>query len=211
MRVKFCGMTNLDDAAEAVRLGAWAIGLIHFDGSPRYVRAGGRGRDRRRLPAQVRGGRGLRQPDPGGGAAGGRGRRADDGAAERRRGRVLLRRGGAADRGQGDQGDPRRQRRRRPRRRGLPHRLPPLRPPRQGPVGRHRAELRLGAAARAPLRGAGDPRRRPAPRQRRRGDRGRPPLRGRRRQRRRGRARPQGPRGDVAFFEAASSVDVAAG
>jgi phosphoribosylanthranilate isomerase len=27
----------LDDAAEAVRLGAWAIGLIHFDRSPRNV------------------------------------------------------------------------------------------------------------------------------------------------------------------------------
>jgi phosphoribosylanthranilate isomerase len=37
MRVKFCGITNLDDAAEAVRLGAWAVGLIHFDGSPRCV------------------------------------------------------------------------------------------------------------------------------------------------------------------------------
>jgi phosphoribosylanthranilate isomerase len=37
MRVKFCGITNLDDAAEAVRLGAWAVGLIHFDGSPRNV------------------------------------------------------------------------------------------------------------------------------------------------------------------------------
>lgn len=40
MRVKFCGITNLDDAAEAVRLGAWAIGLIHFDGSPRFVEPG---------------------------------------------------------------------------------------------------------------------------------------------------------------------------
>ncbi len=40
MRVKFCGITNLDDAAEAVRLGAWAIGLIHFDGSPRCVEPG---------------------------------------------------------------------------------------------------------------------------------------------------------------------------
>jgi phosphoribosylanthranilate isomerase len=40
MRVKFCGITNLDDAAEAVRLGAWAVGLIHFDGSPRYVQPG---------------------------------------------------------------------------------------------------------------------------------------------------------------------------
>jgi len=37
MRVKFCGITNLDDAAEAVRLGAWAIGLIHFHASPRDV------------------------------------------------------------------------------------------------------------------------------------------------------------------------------
>jgi phosphoribosylanthranilate isomerase len=37
VRVKFCGITNLDDAAEAVRLGAWAVGLIHFQGSPRDV------------------------------------------------------------------------------------------------------------------------------------------------------------------------------
>ncbi len=37
MRVKICGITNLDDAAEAVRLGAWAIGLIHYAGSPRRV------------------------------------------------------------------------------------------------------------------------------------------------------------------------------
>jgi phosphoribosylanthranilate isomerase len=37
MRVKFCGITNLDDAAEAVRLGAWAIGLIHYAESPRAV------------------------------------------------------------------------------------------------------------------------------------------------------------------------------
>jgi phosphoribosylanthranilate isomerase len=37
VRVKICGITNLDDAAEAVRLGAWAIGLIHHDESPRRV------------------------------------------------------------------------------------------------------------------------------------------------------------------------------
>lgn len=37
MRVKICGVTDLDDAAEAVRLGAWAVGMIHFDGSPRCV------------------------------------------------------------------------------------------------------------------------------------------------------------------------------
>ena len=40
MRVKFCGITNLDDAAEAVRLGAWAIGLIHYEDSPRHVEPG---------------------------------------------------------------------------------------------------------------------------------------------------------------------------
>jgi phosphoribosylanthranilate isomerase len=36
VRVKFCGITDLDDAAEAVRLGAWAIGLIHYRESPRF-------------------------------------------------------------------------------------------------------------------------------------------------------------------------------
>lgn len=40
MRVKFCGITDIDDAAEGVRLGAWAIGLIHFHGSPRNVDPG---------------------------------------------------------------------------------------------------------------------------------------------------------------------------
>lgn len=37
MRVKFCGITNLDDAAEAVRLGAWAIGMVHWEPSVRAV------------------------------------------------------------------------------------------------------------------------------------------------------------------------------
>ena len=37
MKVKFCGITRLEDAHEAVRLGAWAIGLIHWPESRRYV------------------------------------------------------------------------------------------------------------------------------------------------------------------------------
>lgn len=36
MRVKFCGITRVEDALEAVRLGAWAIGLNHWPDSPRF-------------------------------------------------------------------------------------------------------------------------------------------------------------------------------
>lgn len=34
-RVKVCGLTNLHDAELAVELGAWALGMIFFEGSPR--------------------------------------------------------------------------------------------------------------------------------------------------------------------------------
>jgi phosphoribosylanthranilate isomerase len=37
MRIKICGNTSLEDAREAVELGAWAIGLIHHPDSPRFV------------------------------------------------------------------------------------------------------------------------------------------------------------------------------
>jgi phosphoribosylanthranilate isomerase len=34
-KIKFCGLTSLDDAQRAVTAGAWAIGLIFWAGSPR--------------------------------------------------------------------------------------------------------------------------------------------------------------------------------
>jgi phosphoribosylanthranilate isomerase len=37
MRIKICGITNLDDAEASQRLGAWAIGLNHHPESPRFV------------------------------------------------------------------------------------------------------------------------------------------------------------------------------
>lgn len=37
MRVKICGLTRPKDATEAVRLGAWALGVIFAPESPRYV------------------------------------------------------------------------------------------------------------------------------------------------------------------------------
>ena len=36
MRIKFCGITSIDDAEYAAELGAWAIGINHWRGSVRH-------------------------------------------------------------------------------------------------------------------------------------------------------------------------------
>src|SRR5690348_8153222 len=35
VKVKICGVTNVADGELAARLGAWAVGMIFYDGSPR--------------------------------------------------------------------------------------------------------------------------------------------------------------------------------
>lgn len=37
-KIKFCGITRLEDAERAVQLDAWAVGLILWPGSERYCR-----------------------------------------------------------------------------------------------------------------------------------------------------------------------------
>jgi phosphoribosylanthranilate isomerase len=52
-KVKVCGITNVEDAEMAVGLGAWALGLIFYDGSPRRCSLAQAGRIVGRLRRKV--------------------------------------------------------------------------------------------------------------------------------------------------------------
>lgn len=53
-RIKFCGITRVEDADLAVRFGADAVGLVFAPDSPRFIGIEQAGMIRRRLPATVR-------------------------------------------------------------------------------------------------------------------------------------------------------------
>ena len=103
-KVKICGITNLADAELAVELGAWAIGMIFYEGSPRSCSLEQAQQITAALRRKVELCGVFVNASAGAGRQDERGSGADDGAAARRRGPGVLRRGAAQDRRAGDQG-----------------------------------------------------------------------------------------------------------
>ena len=92
MQVKICGITRLEDAEQAVRLGAWAIGLNHYREQPAALRRRRRRpRSAPRCSAQLEVVGVFVNPTPRRGRRRGRGRAALDAPAPRRRGAGVLR------------------------------------------------------------------------------------------------------------------------
>ena len=174
--MKICGITSLEDAELAVELGAWAIGMIFYEGSPRrcslaeaqqitaalrrkvelcgvFVNAPleqvvAAGEDLGLTMVQLHGDEGP----------------AFCGEVPRRTGARVIK--AAQVSGPGDVRDLERFH--------VDFHLLDARaqaPERRASEGRHGRDVRLGAAARAPLEGAADPQRRAHGRERRRGDR----------------------------------------
>ena len=191
-KIKFCGITSMQDAERAAAAGAWALGLNFWPDSPRRcdpaVAAEIATALKRRLQiagvfvnaeldelARIADSIGLTMIQLHG----------DEGPAfcaevARRTGCKVIKAARV------------RSRRRHPGAVVVPHRLSPARQLRARMARGDRRDVRVGARSGPPRARAGDPVRRLERRQRGRGDRHRTPIRRRRRQRRRERSRAQG-------------------